>query len=187
MDAEANRSAENLLILCLFHHELVDNKEQEAQFPVETLRQWKDAQLAEYDRAVKAGEEAGWHLTDEEAAEVIDKSERSTSVTVQGETVIVGGMGGLLGGGGGGGGVIGTGSLAGGRGGDAAKIIVEGQAGKLPGAGGGGGGRVVYDGPPTPHAGGGTEGSGHIAGVDGGSGGDTEIKIGEGSAAGAWW
>ncbi|SOX53831.1 hypothetical protein MAAFP003_2507 [Mycobacterium ahvazicum] len=113
MASEENRSAENLLLLCLFHSELVDAEGRVEDFPKELLLQWKAAQLAEYDQAAAAGIEAGWPLTDAEAAEVIAKSERST-ITVIADTIYNGGMGGQLGGGGGGGGVIGTGSLGGG-------------------------------------------------------------------------
>jgi hypothetical protein len=178
MEPEENRSAGNLLLLCLFHADLVDKEDRVHQFPVETLGEWKAAQIAEYDRSVEAGNDAGWQLTDEEAAEVIAKSERSI-VTVIADTVYNGGMGGQFGGAGGGGGVIGTGALVGGKGGDAANVVLDGQPGQFPGSGGGGSGVVVYEGPSVAHTGGGTEGIGYIAGADGGDGGDTVFASGD--------
>jgi hypothetical protein len=81
-------------------------------FRSETLREWKASQIEEYYKAIAAGEAVGWQLIDDEAAEVIEKSERS-AITVIADTIYNGGMGSQLGGAGGGGGVIGTGlSLA---------------------------------------------------------------------------
>ena len=61
---------------------LVDQKELVAQYPVEMLREWKSAQIAAYERAVEAGRGAGWQLTDDQAAEVVEESERRVRVIV---------------------------------------------------------------------------------------------------------
>ncbi|TDY04845.1 hypothetical protein BCL50_3623 [Mycolicibacterium litorale] len=178
MPEAENRSASNLVVLCISHADLVDQKQLVAQYPVELLLQWKQAQLDEYTRVVETGRVAGWALTDDEAAEVVEKSERSTTINLTAETIIVGGMGGHLGGAGGGGGVIGSDAATGGTGGDVT-INLEGQPGQFPGAGGGGGGALDYQGPWLPHTGDGTAGRAHIAGYDGGDGGDTVISIGD--------
>jgi hypothetical protein len=46
------------------------------------LREWKSAQIAAYKRAVEADREVGWHLTDDQAAEVVEESERRVHVQV---------------------------------------------------------------------------------------------------------
>ncbi|MFD5506830.1 hypothetical protein ACFWIB_03520 [Streptomyces sp. NPDC127051] len=62
MSDEANRSGENLLLLCIEHsYEIDDNA---ARFPPEMLREWKVAQLAEHDQIQQS-----WHLSNDEAAE----------------------------------------------------------------------------------------------------------------------
>ncbi|WP_326612283.1 hypothetical protein OG949_25735 [Streptomyces scopuliridis] len=62
MPDEANRSGENLLLLCIEHsYEIDDNA---ARFPPEMLREWKAAQLAEHDQIQRS-----WHLSNDEAAE----------------------------------------------------------------------------------------------------------------------
>jgi hypothetical protein len=178
MSETDNRSAANLVILCITHADLVDQKQLVEQYPVADLLQWKQVQLDEYKRVVETDREAGWSLTDDEAAEVVDKSERSTTINMTADTIIVGGMGGQFAGAGGGGGVIGSDAATGGKGGDVT-INLEGQPGQLPGAGGGGGGALDYQGPWLPHTGNGTAGHGYIAGYDGGKGGDTVITIGD--------
>jgi hypothetical protein len=178
-----NRAAENLVLLCVGHSYEIDDKRLETSYPAATIHEWKRAQIAEYDRAVAAaaaGEVIGWSLTDEEAAEVIEASERNTNIALQAHNIQIGGSGGYLGGGGGGGGVVGTGSLIGGPGGDGGgqipRIILEGESGKYPGAGGGGAGALLPGTvQPPPRIG--VEGRGHIAGVDGAAGGDTTIAI----------
>jgi hypothetical protein len=115
------------------HADLVDQKALEKRFPVPTLQEWKRSQIADYEKVVEPGSEAGWHLTDDEAAEVVDESERSTNISLTADTIIVGGMGGQPLGAGGGGGVVGTGSLVGGKGGDVQIPKLEGEPGKFPG------------------------------------------------------
>ncbi|MHA3021292.1 hypothetical protein ACXPWS_13665 [Mycobacterium sp. BMJ-28] len=145
MDSDTNRSVGNLLVLCLFHADMIDKKDLESRYPAPILHDWKLAQLRSYDAAVAAGDpDVGWKLTDSEAREVITKSERPT-VNVVAETIYVGGMGGGPLGSGGGGGVIGGGIA--GRGGDGPIVILDGQPGQWPGGGGGGSG-VLLDPPP---------------------------------------
>ncbi|WP_158708011.1 hypothetical protein [Streptomyces sp. NRRL F-2890] len=62
MSGEANRSGENLLLLCIEHSYEID--ENAARFPPEMLREWKGAQLAEHDQIQRS-----WHLNNEEVAE----------------------------------------------------------------------------------------------------------------------
>lgn len=82
MSPAENRSSENLVVLCIVHADLVDQTKLVAQYPVELLREWKSAQIAAYERAVEAGRAAGWQLTDDQAAEVVEESERRVHVTV---------------------------------------------------------------------------------------------------------
>jgi hypothetical protein len=82
MSAAENRSYENLVVLCIVHADLVDQKKLVAEYPVEMLREWKSAQIAAYKRAVEADREVGWHLTDDQAAEVVEESERRVHVQV---------------------------------------------------------------------------------------------------------
>lgn len=141
MTPAENQSPANLLILCLFHADVVDKAEQVQNYPVTKLQHWKADQIAQYDRAAAEGSH-GWRLSDAEAVEVVEKSDHTT-VNIAADTIYVGGMGGTLGGAGGGGGVIGGGF--GGLGGKApAKIILNGQHGQWPGGAPGGGG-VMFD------------------------------------------
>ena len=166
----------NLLLLCIKHADEVDLKENADRYPVEVLQAWKHKQLQKHD--AKAGQ--GWHLTDEEAAEVIDASERAT-ITLQAETIIVGGLGGsALGSAGGGGGAIGPGAL-GGPGGPVGRIELDGVSAGLPGSAGGGGG-VIADGAIQPDSAtrpAATEGEGFIAGMDGQDGNESTVSIGD--------
>ena len=142
MGPDENRSSNNLVLLCLFHADLVDKKDRVKDFPIEMLAEWKAAQIAEYDQAVEAGHDAGYRLTDEEAKEVIEKSEHTTNIALTADTIVAGGMGGqAIGAAGGGGAAIGTGSLVGGKGGDVQNVNLGGQPGQDYGAGGGGGAR----------------------------------------------
>jgi hypothetical protein len=76
MSPAENRSSGNLVLLCIVHAALVDQNELVAQYPVGMLREWKSEQIAAYKRAVDAGRDAGWQLTDDQAAEVVQESER---------------------------------------------------------------------------------------------------------------
>jgi hypothetical protein len=175
MVADENRSSANLILLCVKHADAIDLPENADRYPVDLLRQWKAEQLESYDRAV-----GGWDLSDDEAAEVVAAS-TDQSVTLQAQTIFVGGIGGLApSASGGGGGVIGPGSI-GGPGGPVGRIELDGWPGAAPGAGGGGGG-VIANGAilPGPEAGSAsTEGQGFSSGVDGQDGGDTTLSIGD--------
>ena len=63
MTSAENRSVSNLVLLCIEHSYEVD--EFHDRFPADTLRDWKRAQLAEYDQIQRS-----WPLNDAEAAEV---------------------------------------------------------------------------------------------------------------------
>lgn len=45
MSSEENQAAENLIILCQFHHGVVDDLANETRYPANLLRQWKTAQI----------------------------------------------------------------------------------------------------------------------------------------------
>jgi hypothetical protein len=173
MSREDNRAAPNLLLLCLKHADEIDSPDLVASYPIEVLQRWKEDQLTASATAVRS-----WQITDDEAAEVIEKSFPPTTIAVQGETIIVGGMGGNFGGGGGGGGAIGPGAL-GGPGGNVGYIDLHGKPGVEAGAGGGGGGTVAPDAitpdPAQPQP---TDGAGFSSGLDGGDGGDTVVSMG---------
>jgi hypothetical protein len=175
MTAEQNRSAQNLLLLCIKPASVIDLLENVAVYPVGLLREWKLRQLQEFDAAV-----GGWTLSDEEASEVIVLSV-SMPVTLQADTVNFGGGGGNApGAAGGGGAAIGPGAL-GGPGGSVGHIDLHGEAGALPGAGGGGGGTLAGDAMAsrTPSGSDPTEGRGWSVGTDGQDGGDTTVSIGD--------
>jgi hypothetical protein len=90
MSAAENRSYENLVVLCIVHADLVDQKKLVAEYPVEMLREWKSAQVAAWKRAANANPAAGWQLTDDQATEVVEESERTVHVTVHGAFFISG-------------------------------------------------------------------------------------------------
>jgi hypothetical protein len=67
MPAEENRNFDNLLLLCTQHSYEIDDFPD--RFPAEMLREWKAAQIREYDQI------HSWPLTDSEAEEVLTASE----------------------------------------------------------------------------------------------------------------
>ncbi|MFI9333052.1 hypothetical protein ACIGZJ_36640 [Kitasatospora sp. NPDC052868] len=67
MTEDANRSADNLLPLCLEHAAEVD--ETPAHYPADLLQEWKREQLREYDTIQRA-----WPITDAQAAEAAERS-----------------------------------------------------------------------------------------------------------------
>ncbi|KRD05713.1 hypothetical protein ASE48_16190 [Mycobacterium sp. Root265] len=68
MPPEENRALDNLVLLCIEHSYEID--EAPELFPPETLREWKAAQVAEYDRLQR-----NWPINDDEVAEVLVASE----------------------------------------------------------------------------------------------------------------
>ncbi|MFV8174624.1 hypothetical protein [Mycolicibacterium peregrinum] len=68
MPAEENRAVGNLLLLCIEHSYEIDDSPD--LFPADMLREWKAAQLAEYDRL-----QTSWPITEDEATEVLVESE----------------------------------------------------------------------------------------------------------------
>jgi hypothetical protein len=172
MSSSDNRSAANLLLLCIEHAYEIDDDKRVARYPEGLLHTWKAAQLAEVDRLLRQG----ISLTDEEAREVIAES-ISAEILIQGETINLGGVGGQgPGAGGGSGAAIGRGAVTG-RGGPGGPITINvgGSSGTDVGAGGGGAGNVdpesevLWRGPGrTP-----TIGQYEYLGEDGESGGDT--------------
>ena len=174
MSEADNRSAANLILLCVKHADEVDLTEQLDVYTVGLLKSWKASQLASYDHAL-----GGWELSNDEAAEVLERS-NETVITFQAHTITLGGTGGSAPGAtGGGGAAIGPGSI-GGPGGPVGHIQLGGTPGTSPGAGGGGGGVMA---PGAIRSGSlnvsqATEGQGFSSGNDGEDGGDTTISIG---------
>ncbi|WP_404464581.1 hypothetical protein LG274_11545 [Micrococcus antarcticus] len=64
MPADENRAFDNLVLLCIEHSYEID--ETPDSFPAEMLREWKAAQIAEYDRLQR-----NWPISDDEATEVL--------------------------------------------------------------------------------------------------------------------
>ncbi|PWC06668.1 HNH endonuclease signature motif containing protein [Mycetocola zhujimingii] len=67
MTPEENRSASNLVLLCIEHSYEVDDFP--VQFPADMLRKWKQSQLEEYQQIQR-----GWPLSDAEAGQAIGAS-----------------------------------------------------------------------------------------------------------------
>lgn len=183
MTSEANRSAENLMLLCLKHADEVDQPHLNAKYQTPDLLQWKRSQIAAYDHVVEmvgSTETVGWHLSDAEAAEVIEASSQEVTITMKAHIIQIGGSGGNLGGSGGGGGVVGTGVLIGGAGGDeqVPDIALAGQPGTYPGGGGRGGG-VLVDNAVAARLHSGIEGEGYVAGIDGADSGPATFSGGD--------
>jgi len=115
MTEEENRSAGNLLILCLEHAWEVDRPNRAMAFPPALLKAWKQEQLNEFDAI--GGQ--GWMLTSEMADDALRASEEP--INIINSVLNLGAHGGNApGAGGGGGGAFGTNSSggAGGKGGD---------------------------------------------------------------------
>jgi hypothetical protein len=122
---EDNRSADNLIVVCIEHAAEIDLPHRLAEFRAETLRDWKRTQLEAYDEAIRQRSSgvAQWDLSSEEL-EQIGQSWTDNSIRFRAETMIFGGLGGAaLGASGGGGAAIGPGAL-GGAGGPVGKIVV---------------------------------------------------------------
>ncbi|MBG6184717.1 hypothetical protein IWX65_002695 [Arthrobacter sp. CAN_A214] len=68
MPAQENRALSNLILLCIEHSYEID--ETPDLFPAELLREWKAAQMAEYDRIQR-----NWPINDDEATEALVASE----------------------------------------------------------------------------------------------------------------
>ncbi|MGA4979276.1 hypothetical protein [Streptomyces cinereoruber] len=84
MSGEANRSGENLLLLCIEHSYEID--ENAARFPPGTLREWKAAQLAEHDQIQRS-----WHLNNDEIAEAsaLSFDHLQVSLAMAGATTVI--------------------------------------------------------------------------------------------------
>jgi hypothetical protein len=138
MSADANRSAGNLLLLCIEHADEVDRRERVHLYPATLLREWKQQQLAFFDTARN-----GWDITEREAEEVIRES-TNLEISLQGDVINLGGTGGQApSAGGGGGAAIGSGAHGGAGGpGGPVRIDIKGEDGAAPGAGGGGSGYI---------------------------------------------
>jgi hypothetical protein len=67
MSEEENRSASNLIPMCMEHADEIDVTPE--HYPVELLHEWKRAQIAEHFKVQKS-----WPLTDDEAEQVIEAS-----------------------------------------------------------------------------------------------------------------
>ena len=65
MTSDENRADANLVLLCIEHSYEVDDLPD--RYPADLLRQWKQAQLDEYEQA-----QTGWPITDTEAGRVLE-------------------------------------------------------------------------------------------------------------------
>lgn len=80
MSAEENHAKENLIILCHFHHGVVDDPANEPDYPADVLRQWKAAQI---ELATAAPPYAKpMEISDAQAAEVLRASEQRDSALI---------------------------------------------------------------------------------------------------------
>lgn len=68
MPAEENRAVGNLVLLCIEHSYEIDDAPD--RFPAVMLREWKAAQIAEYDDLQR-----NWPISDDEATEILVASE----------------------------------------------------------------------------------------------------------------
>lgn len=182
MSEAENRSAANLVVLCVEHATEVDLAHRVNEFTVDVLQSWKRDQVAAYDEAVQKGTAPaiGWELSPAEVAQV-QHFLTDNSLNFRADTMVFGGFGGAaIGAGGGGGSAIGPGAL-GGSGGPAGEIILDGGHGAAPGAGGGGGASMASDAMSAtaismPDS---LLGCGFSAGIDGEDGGDTVVRFGD--------
>lgn len=111
--AEHNRSAQNLVLMCVEHAAAIDIPELLSVYSPERLHQWKQKQQEDYDRI-----QQGWTLDTEMAQQAIAESVVPADVFISHSNVSLGGEGGKApGAGGGGGGAIGR-NACGGRGGN---------------------------------------------------------------------
>lgn len=118
--AEDNRSAQNLVLMCVEHASAIDIPETLSAYSAARLREWKRRQLEQYNRV-----QQGWALDADMAREVIETSRARVEVIISNSTVSLGGEGGKApGAGGGGGGAIGQGAR-GGRGGDGGRHRID--------------------------------------------------------------
>jgi hypothetical protein len=173
MSEEENRSAGNLLLVCIDHSYEIDDVQRVHLYPKELLRSWKKQQLTDYDKTRQ-----GWQLTDAEAEEVIRES-YAADVVLRGDTINLGATGGQAPGAGGAGGTaIGRGAAAG-QGGPGGPITINATAGpgEAPGAGGAGGTWIDPESELFRRGGGRTPtvGQTEYLGTDGADGGDTTI------------
>jgi hypothetical protein len=80
MTSEENRGPANLLLLCIEHSYEVDERPE--LFPAEMLREWKRAQLEEYERVQRA-----WPLSDVDVGRVLEASSK-TAERVHADAVV---------------------------------------------------------------------------------------------------
>ena len=107
--AKQNRSACNLVLMCLEHASKIDDPITVSAYRAERLRDWKAKQLAEYDQLKQ-----GWVIDTDMAHQASTVSFQNVENAFSGSTIKLGGEGGKApGAGGGGGGAIGTGARAG--------------------------------------------------------------------------
>lgn len=117
---EHNRSAENLVLMCVEHAAVIDIPEMLSVYPPERLYQWKQKQLEDYDRIRQ-----GWVLDTEMADRAIAESVSPVDVLISHSKVSLGGEGGNApAAGGGGGGAIGR-NARGGRGGNGGRQRID--------------------------------------------------------------
>jgi len=118
--AKENRSAENLILMCLEHAKVIDNTETASFYPAAKLKKWKLNQIQEYETLTQ-----GWSITDKMSEEAIKDSFGDKSISIQKSIIDLAGRGGSApGAGGGGGGALGT-NARGGDGGSGGELVSQ--------------------------------------------------------------
>jgi hypothetical protein len=82
MPAEQNREFGNLLLLCIEHSYEID--ENPDPFPAEVLREWKTAQIAEYEQLQRS-----WTISEDEASEALVASESFATLHISSAVELV--------------------------------------------------------------------------------------------------
>ena len=99
LPAEVRDSFENLLLLCLAHHEEVDSKENEERYPPELLRKWKvqheGAENGVLDRLRVMDTDALMKLLTQIAEPPVKRLEETHTVTSETVAELKSGAGGL--------------------------------------------------------------------------------------------
>ncbi len=115
-----NRSEKNLIVMCVEHASVFDDRLTWMSYPATMICEWKAQQLSDYDSI-----QQGWIIDDKMTRNVAAASFSQVDVAINELTISLGGEGGRApGSGGGGGGAIGR-NARGGRGGDGGEVRMD--------------------------------------------------------------
>jgi hypothetical protein len=115
-----NRSAENLILMCVEHASAIDDPKNLAAYNIEKLQILREHQLQDFDKIRQ-----NWVLDGPMADEVLEASEQSFALSIANSTLELGGKGGAAPGAGGGGGAAIGPNACGGDGGAGGQHRVE--------------------------------------------------------------